>query len=323
MISSMKMPSLESQPSGVIETGGHSRNLSLGISTALISILMFCTMDATVKWLGATYPVQQIMFFRCSVAFIPILFILHRAGGIANLRTRRPWLHLVRSIVGIMAMSCAFYGFTVMPLADASAIFYTVPLVAVAFSVPILGEKVGIRRWLATIIGLIGVLIIIRPGGNVFSFGGIIMLAATIFVGLTTNIIRMLNATDPAVTITFYFTLTGTVVSALASFYLGWITPDLKDAGLLICVGLLGGIAQYALTLSFRYSEVGIIAPFKYLSIVIGGVIGFVIWSEVPDRATLVGITIILSCGIYSMHRETKLARESDIRDKILAIQEK
>ena len=127
----------------------HSRNLYLGIGAAVASMLLFSTMDATVKWLGADYPVHQIMFFRCTLAFVPILIILFSTGGIGELRSRQPGLQAFRSCLGIVAMGSAFYGFTTLPLADASSVFYTAPMLAMAFSVPILGEKVGIRRWTA------------------------------------------------------------------------------------------------------------------------------------------------------------------------------
>ena len=126
-------------------------------------------MDATVKWLGGDYPVHQIMFFRCVLAFVPIFILLYKAGGTSVLKTQQPLLHGVRSLLGLVAMGAAFFGFTTLPLADASSVFYTAPLLAVAFSVPILGEKVGIRRWTAVIIGLVGVMIIVRPGGSVFN----------------------------------------------------------------------------------------------------------------------------------------------------------
>ena len=282
------------------------------MSSALVSMLQFSTMDATIKWLGGDYPVHQIMFFRCTLAFVPILILLYRAGGFSALRTRQPVLHGVRSVLGLVAMGSAFYGFTTLPLADASSVFYTAPLLAVAFSVPILGEKVGIRRWIAVTIGLIGVMIIVRPGGNVFNLGGVAMLVAAVAVGITSNVIRKLNQTDQAICITFYFTLSGAIVTSIACLWLGWNTPSWPDFLLLVCVGLLGGSAQYTLTLSFRYAQVGIIAPLKYLSIVVGGLLGFIIWDETPDGVTILGIMIIMASGLYSMHREARLARLRD-----------
>lgn len=299
--------------------GTSSNNLTLGVTSALFSILMFSTMDATIKWLGKDYPVHQIMFFRCALAFIPVFFVLSRSEGLSALKSKQPSLQVVRSVVGLVAMGAAFYGFTHLPLADASSVFYTAPLLAVAFSVPILGEKVGVRRWIAVSIGLVGMLIISRPGGSVFNLGGVAMLVAAFAVGLTSNIIRKLNQTDEAISITFYFTLSGTIVTTVACLFLGWSTPTILDLILLIAVGLLGGTAQYLLTLSFRYAEVGVIAPLKYLSIVIGGSLGFIIWGETPDKLTVLGIIIIIFSGLYSVHRETRLARQFD-KQNILSL---
>lgn len=288
----------------------------------MASMLLFSTMDATVKWLGEDYPVHQIMFFRCALAFIPVLIVLHFSGGIAALKTDQISLHVLRSVLGIVAMGSAFYGFTSLPLADASSVFYTAPLLAVAFSVPILGEKVGIRRWSAIVVGLIGVLIIVRPGGSVFNLGGVAMLVAAVSVGITSNVIRKLNQTDQAIGITFYFTLSGAILTTIACLYWGWISPNFPDLLLLICVGLLGGSAQYTLTLSFRYAEVGIIAPLKYLSIVVGGLLGFIFWSETPDGLTILGIAIIIASGLYSVRRETLRARDQDLRQKVETIRQ-
>jgi len=299
------------------QSGRHSRELALGVSAALFSILCFSTMDAMVKWLGSDYPVWQIMFFRCTVAMIPLSFLLYRAGGIRVLRTNRPWMHALRSFLGMLAMTLAFYGFTVLPLADASAVFYMAPLIGTALSVPILGERVGIRRWLAILIGFTGVLIITRPGGAIFNAGGLAMLIAAFVVGINTTVVRMLSATDQAISITVYFTLSGAVLTTIVCIFSDWVMPTGWHLMLLICVGLMGGLAQYGLALSLRYAAVSIIAPFRYLSIVVGGVFGYLIWAEIPDGLTLTGIAIIIGCGLYSMHRETRLARQSDNRGKI------
>ena len=290
----------------------HSRNLVLGIGSALASMFLFSTMDAVIKWMGANYPVHQLMFFRCTVALIPVLFILMHSGGIHVLKSRQPVLQVIRSALGVVAMGAAFYGFTTLPLADASSVFYTAPIMAMAFSVPILGEKVGIRRWTAVGVCMIGVLIIARPGGQVFNLGGLSMLMAAIMVGIISNILRKLNQTDEAVAITFYFTLTGAILTTVACLFLEWVPPTGSDWILLIAIGLLGGSAQYLMTLSFRYSAVSIIAPLRYLAIIIGGALGYIIWSEVPDSFTVLGITIIICSGIYSIHREAQLARASD-----------
>ncbi|MEM7195909.1 MAG: DMT family transporter [Pseudomonadota bacterium] len=288
---------------------GHRDRPMLGVATSLLAIFLFVVMDSTVKWLGADYPTQQIMFFRSAVALVPVAIFLFQAGGLSLLKTRRPVLHFLRCALGTTAMACAFYGFSVMKLADAASVFHTAPLIAVAFSVPILGEQVGIRRWLAVLAGLTGALIVARPGSDVFATGSVFMLTAAVLVALTTTFIRLLNQTDHPTAITFYFTAFGTVVSTVACIVMGWETPTVFDLGLLCGVGLLGGTAQYFMTLSFRYAQVSVLSPFKYLAIVFSGAIGFFVWGEIPDRYTVGGICLILVSGLYTIHRETRLAK--------------
>lgn len=264
-------------------------------------------MDAMIKWMGSTYPVQELVFFRCAAALFLVTLIVWNQGGLKGLATAKPGLHLMRSLLGLTAMGCAFYGYTVMPLGEAASIFHTAPLLATAFSVPILREKVGVHRWSCIIIGLIGVLIIIRPGGGVFSQGAVFMFSAAVLVALTTNIIRKLNTHSSAICITFYFTLSGTIVSLIACLIMGWIPPKSTDWIWLIGIGLLGGLGQYTMTLSLRFGEVGLIAPFRYVSIVLATLIGFFVWSEVPDLISFMGMSIIILSGLYAVYRETRV----------------
>ena len=286
-------------------------NAVLGIGTMLISVLLFSMMDALVKWLGGTYPTQQIMFFRCTIALVPVVTLVLMRGGIRLLHTRKPGLHALRSLLGLSAMACAFYAFSLMRLADAISILHTTPLFMTVLSVLLLGEKVGIRRWSAVTLGFVGMLIVVRPGEGIFDSGSGYMLVAALCIACTTVLIRHLGATDDPATITFYFTLSGSLISIVACIWLGWLMPSFTDLLLLISVGLLGGCAQYAMTFSYRYAEVGLVAPLKYLSIAIGGTFGYFIWSEIPDRQSLLGIGIIVVTGLYTLHRETRLARKS------------
>ncbi len=270
----------------------------------LLSILLFSLMDASVKWLGATYPTAQIMFFRCSVAFVPVLVIVGLRGGFGILRTTQKKLHLLRSIMGVGAMGFAFYAFSLMPLAEAVSILHTAPLFMTALSVILLRETVGIRRWSAVILGFAGMLLVVRPGSGMLESGSLYMLAAAFLIGCTTIIIRHLGKLDDPVCITFYFTVTGLLVSTLGIFIQGWQQPPLLDLGLLIMVGLLGGMAQYLMTVSYQHLAVGTLAPLKYLSIVFSGSIAFLVWSEVPDVQSIFGIGIIILSGLYTLHRE-------------------
>ena len=273
----------------------------------LLSIVLFTLMDASVKWLGSYYPTAQIMFFRCAVALIPVLVIVSMRGGTSILRTRQHGLHMFRSLIGITAMGLAFYAFSLMPLAEAISILHTAPLFMTALSVVILGEKVGLRRWSAVIIGFVGMLIVVRPGADMLDSGSLYMLGAAFLIGCTTIVIRRLGRIDDPVCITFYFTLTGVAVSLAGLLIQGWRAPPVTDLALLCLVGLLGGVAQYLMTLSYRHVAVGIVAPLKYLTIVFGGCIAYLVWDEVPDLQTVAGIAIIVVSGLYTLHREIVL----------------
>lgn len=272
----------------------------------LLSLILFSLMDANVKWLGATYPTSQIMFFRCALALVPVLVIIAMRGGIVILRTRQVKLHLLRSGMGISAMGLAFYAFSLMPLAEAVSIMHTAPLFMTAFSVVLLREQVGIRRWSAVIIGFIGMLLVLRPGAGMLESGSLYMLGAAALIGGTTIIIRILGRIDDAVCITFYFTLTGVIASLFGLLLQSWISAPPLDLALLILVGFLGGLAQYLMTLSYQHLAVGTVAPLKYLTIVFSGIIGYFLWQEIPDLQSLLGIAIIIASGLYTLHREFK-----------------
>ena len=151
-------------PDSTLSLRQHSDSRMLGISTMLLSVLLFSIMDATVKWLGGSYPTQQIMFFRCAAALIPVSIIIYTRGGISILKTQQPAMHLLRSILGISAMGFAFYAFSLMRLADAISILHATPVIMTALSVLLLRESVGLHRWSAVISGFIGMLIVVRPG---------------------------------------------------------------------------------------------------------------------------------------------------------------
>ena len=269
-----------------------------------MSLLLFSLMDANVKWLGATYPTAQIMFFRTALAMVPVLVIIYLRGGIAILRTGQVKLHLLRSLMGSGAMALAFYAFALMPLAEAVSILHSAPLFMTALSVVLLREQVGIRRWSAVIIGFCGMLLVVRPGAGMLESGSLFMLGAAFLIGCTTIVIRILGRYDDPVCITFYFTLTGVLVSLAGLGLQDWVAPPAVDLALLVLVGFLGGMAQYLMTLSYQNLAIGIVSPLKYLTIVFSGIIAWFVWREVPDLQSFCGIVIIIATGLYTLHRE-------------------
>jgi len=275
-----------------------------GISAMLFSIVLFSGMDSIVKWLGGSYPTHQIMFFRCAIAMVPIVVIIIMRGGISLLRIQEPFLLSLRCFLGITAMGFAFHAFSLMRLADGIAILHTTPLFMTVLSIIFLKERVGLHRWAAVMAGFIGMVIVVRPGNSMFESGSFYMLLAAFCISCTTILIRHLSIRSDPVNLTFYFTMAGVVISSIAIFFLGWQTPQGQDWAFFIAVGFLGGMAQYLMTVSYRQAKISTVAPLKYLSIGFGGVIAYFVWSELPDIQSLIGITIIVACGLYTLHRE-------------------
>ena len=281
---------------------------SRGIYCMILAVFLFSCMDALIKWTASSYPIGQIVFFRNVFAFIPVAFFVRQAGGIAVLRSRRLGGHVMRGIVGVAAMVCIFTAFALLPLAEAVALSLSGPIFLTALSVPLLGEKVGLRRWSAVIVGFLGILVMTRPGVGVFQPAALFAIGGALFYALAMISVRRLSMTEPAAAIVFYFTLFAAIAGAL-SLPFQWVTPDLIGLVLLIGIGLIGGFAQLAMTQAFRLSPVALIAPFDYGALVFAVGFGYFIWSDVPDGYIFVGSLIVIASGLYILHRETKLAR--------------
>jgi drug/metabolite transporter (DMT)-like permease len=276
-----------------------------GILLMLGAVAVFSTMDALIKHLAAGYAPLQIIFFRNLFAFLPLLPVLARGEGLALLRTRRPGSHLGRAMLGFGAMICFFTAFALMPLADVIAISLSAPIFITAFSVPLLGERVGPRRWAAVLVGFVGVLVMVRPGGSVIADAAALLpLAGAVLYALAMIATRKLGATERAPTTVFYFTLACTALSGLAQPFV-WITPGLAGFALLVCVGLLGGCAQLLMTQALRVAPAAVVAPFDYSALVFSIGYGFLFWAEVPDWMLLAGAAIVVASGLYILRRET------------------
>ena len=280
-----------------------------GMMLMIGAVFLFTSMDALVKVASETYPTGQIVFFRNVVAFLPLSVFVARAGGLSVLRTRRLGGHLIRAAVGLAAMVCFFLSYKLLPLGEAVALGMAGPLFITALSVPFLGEKVGIRRWSAVVIGFVGVLVMTRPGSGIFDPAALIPLAGAFFLGLAMVMVRSLSRSEHSASIVFYFTITATIASA-ASLPWQWVTPDWTGVVVLVTIGLIGGCAQFTMTQAFRLAPAALIAPFEYLALVFAIGYGFAIWAEMPDLWLIVGAVIVMGSGIYILHREAVRARE-------------
>lgn len=281
-----------------------ARTRLTGIACMVGAASVFATMDALVKWLVAGYPVVQVMAFRSAFALLLVLPILW-AGGLGQMATRRPWAHLLRSLIGLVAIGCFFQALESLPLAQVTGIFFAAPLMMTALSVPILKERVGPRRWAAVAVGFLGVLLIVRPDHAVLSGGMAAALAGTVLYAVVMVLIRDMSRTEKTVTIVFWFSLSSTLVSgAMVPWH--WVAPSELDFALLAAVGLLGGAGQLLATQAVRMAPVSLVAPFDYLHLVFATAYGWALWRDWPAASTLAGSAVIMVCGLYVLHREAK-----------------
>ncbi len=268
--------------------------------------LILVTMSSMVKALGAGFDSFQILFFRCAVGAVALLPLALRYG-FGTYATRRAGLHAVRTLVGLSAMACFFYALTHMALAEATAILFSRPLFTTILAVVVLGEVVRWRRATATVVGFIGILIIVRPGASAFEPAALVAVLGAMLAGATIITIKKLSATEATVVIVFWFTIGGTVL-ALIPAMLVWRTPTGAEWGLLVLMGLLGLAGQAAMTRGFSLGEASAVVSFDYLRLIFAGLIGIVLFAEVPDIWSVTGAAIIIAGTLYIIRREIKLA---------------
>ena len=280
-----------------------------GALCMLAAHALFSAMGVMVKHLAETFPVIELMFFRSAFALPVILLIFLRSGRSATLRTKRFGGHALRACTGIAAQSMGFYALTLLPLAEQTALGYTQPLFVTILAIPFLGEKVGIHRWSAVVVGFCGVLVIALGQGAHVSLGQAAVLgtvagvAQGMFSAVTTMLVRQLSSTESSTTITLWQSLLmGAFSLALLPFV--WVTPTPGQLGLLVVMGLVGGCAQWLLTEAWASAQVSAIAPYSYSALLWAAVFGWIFWDDVPGPAMLAGAGLIVAAGLYILHRE-------------------
>ena len=275
----------------------------------LLAVALFSVMDAMVKWLGAGYPTVQIVFFRCVFAFVPLAFLISRSGGLRlALRVRQRRRMAERCLFGLGSMLLFFYSFSAMRLADAIAISFAAPIIVTALSMPLLGEPVGWRRWLACAAGFAGVLVMVGPGSGSFEPVALIALLATLLLALAQLWTRRLSKSESNAALVLYVTALTATATGLALPFV-WVTPSLPDLALLAGTGLIGGTALIVLTQAFRLSEIAMLMPFNYTAMIWATAFGWLVWDEVPGLGTWTGFALVLASGLYIVHREAQLRR--------------
>lgn len=292
------------QPAGVDGPGGPARSDDplRGIMLVLGAAVLFSVSDVVAKHLSAELPTTQIVWMRW-VGFVLIMLpLMARRRGWA-LRTQLPGLQALRSVV--LAGSSLFFiaGLGMLPMASATTMSFISPLLVTALSIPLLGERVGPRRWAAVLVGLAGMLIVVRPGTASFEPASVFPLVSALFWAVGMIITRRISGTDGPVTTMIYSALGGFVLLSLVVPF-GWITPDLRQAGWSALMALASTGAQFLVVNGYRYAAASVLAPLSYTQLVWSGGMGFLVYASVPDRWTVVGAVVIIGSGLYTAHRE-------------------
>ena len=274
----------------------------LGFLYMFISICAFSLMDIIVKW-SVDYPIGQVLFFRGFFGMIFYFFVIPKDRLRDFYQTQRPGLHALRCTSGLIALVAIFIALRELPLATVVSISFAAPIFTTIFSIFLLSEKVGIFRWLAVIIGFIGILIITEPGIselNIYYIFPIIFCLGLSYVAIT---IRQLSSTEPVWLISFYFSLSIMILSFF-TIPQGWVMPSFNHLILLSFVGIFGGVANLWLSQSYKYSEVSLVTPLKYLALVFAIFFGYLIWDEIPTIKTLFGAFLVIISTLIIFRRE-------------------
>lgn len=279
-----------------------------GILLLCFGVLCLSVNDAIAKLLTSTYAPVQILFIRNAIALPFAAGIAMAMGGASALRSHRPAAHLLRGVLWICAATLFFTGLSNLGLAEATALVFVAPVFITALSAVILKEPVGWRRWSAVVIGLIGVLVIVRPGSAAFQAASIYPVATALLYAMLMISARWVDARESIWTMMLYLVGSGAVISGAASLFY-WTPVRPEDFWLFLGIAGFGTAGVTMITQAFRIAPASLLAPFDYTALLWATVLGYLIWKDIPDLLTYVGAFIIILSGLYIVFRETRAAR--------------
>jgi len=269
----------------------------------IVGGLCFAIQDAGIKWLSAEIAVLQILFLRSLFGLAFLGASTSFTGERISLKVNRPWLLAVRSGINILSWVLFFTSLKYLQLATAVALFFSFPLFLAIISVPMLGESVGIRRILAIVVGFVGVLLITNPAAGL-SMPALMMLGAALGWAIVASLTRILGEKENTTTLLFYTLLGFAILLAIPQFWL-WRSIGLDACLLIVGVAFFGVIAQFAVTKAYAIASPSLIAPFEYTALIWSAIIGYLVWSDIPDVYAIIGAFLIIASGIYIIHRES------------------
>jgi len=293
-----------------------------GIACLVAGIAVFSLQDLVIKLVSEAYPLHQALTIRSLTALPLLLLMVQLDGGLRLLRSRRWPLLLGRSTIMFTAYTSYYLGLASLPIATCVALYFTAPLFITVLSVLVLGERVGPRRWAAVVVGFAGVLVMLRPGAEIFDWASLLPVYAGLAYGAAQIFARRLGATERSSVMAFYgnvlFLVGGLALAALfgsgefadeghrslAFLLRGWVTPTLPDLLLLMSCGVVAAVGLLLLTQAYRIAQANVVAPFEYTALVWGVLYGWLVWHELPGPLTWLGIVIVVGAGLYVLSRE-------------------
>lgn len=298
----------------------------LGALCATVAVVFFSVNDVAIKFLSGGYALHQVVLIRSVIGLLIIITVIAPlTSGWAIARTKRFKMHMLRGLCVVFANMTFFLGLAAMPLADAVAIFFVSPLVITVFSVFFLGEVVGPRRWAAIAVGLIGVLVMMRPGTDAFQMASLLPLAAAVCYAGLHVLTRRIGGTESAATMAFYIQIVFLIVAvsfgliagdgrfggqgdpSLAFLLRAWVWPQVADYPVFLVIGAGTAIAGYLISQAYRVAEASYVAPFEYLALPMAVVWGMVVFDEFPDFWDYAGMALILGAGLFMVWREARV----------------
>ncbi len=311
-----------------MQASAPSINVTFGIACAFTAGLFFSVNDMGIKFLSGDYPLHEIILIRALIGItFTIFFFVPLEGGFHNLKTKKLPLHLARGCLVVISNMAFFLGLAALPLAEASAIFFVAPLVITLFSVVFLAERVGIYRWMAVIAGLVGVIIMFRPGTSTFQLAALLPLFSAVCYAGMHMMTRKMGVTEKASTLAFYIQLCFVFLSGSIGLAFGdgryagtgdpsidfllrrWIMPSSTDFMVIAAVGIASSAGGYLISQAYRTTEAAIVAPFEYISLVMAIIWGMIIFHEFPDYVAWSGIILIFGSGLLVFWRESVLKK--------------
>ncbi len=273
-----------------------------------LSVCAFSLMDIIVKW-SQHYPLGQVLFFRGFFGIIFYFFIIPPDRRNNFYYTRRAGLHFLRCAFGLIALVAIFIALRNLPLATVVSISFAAPIFTTIFSIFLLKENVGFFRWLAVLLGFVGIIIITEPGFNSLNIYYVYPIIFCLGLSYVAIAIRQLSTTEPVWLISLYFSIAITLLS-LFTIPFGWVMPNFNDFMILSLIGIFGGVANLWLSQSYKYSEVSLVTPLKYLALVFAIFFGYLIWGEIPTFKNLIGAALVIFSSLIIFRRELYLKKQ-------------